>query len=337
MFSKAEYYNPEAAEYLNPETKRRVAIVTGGNSGLGWYTALHLYLHGYVVYIAGRTESKVQKAIQEIKEEAEKRRESYTDEQKASRYVGSLTFIHFDCCDLKSVEKCAQEFSDRERKLHILINNAGLMGVPFELTKDGYEIQYQVNFVAPFLFTLKLLPLLKDTTTDSEPSRVICLSSVGHTAAKSYYSPTDNLNKKPNFFYTWIRYGNAKTAEIQFMKKLAEVCPDILSFSVHPGVIVDTQLFNYWKNLRFVGPFAKLGMRFTSTVIGVTQEEGCLATLRAALDKSLSKKDNGAYIETGGVFGRPSKVASSQEYANKLWTENLELLKTKGFNVDLES
>lgn len=331
MPDKSAFYNPATAAYYDPTNNRRVAIVTGGNSGIGWFTVLHLYLHGYVVYVAGRTESKVLKAIDEIKAEAEKRVAAYSEEEKKERHLGSLTFTHFDCCDLQSVASCATKFLEKEPRLDILINNAGLMGVPYEVTKDGYEIQYQVNFVAPFLFSLLLVPGLLEAKKAGVTPRNILLSSIGHNFAFKYYDPSNRINCTPNFIYTWVRYGNAKAAEIQFAIKLAQLYPDILTFSVHPGVIVDTELYNHWKQLPILGPITKATLRVSHLAMGVTVEEGCLATLRAALDPALTEKDNGKYMETGGVIAKPSKVASNPNNIEKTFTWNLEELEKKGF------
>lgn len=331
--SQSGYYDPSTAEYLNPQIQRKVAIVTGANSGIGWFTALHLYLHGYVVYIAGRNESKVERAIEDIKIEAEKRNNVYNEEQKKVRFTGSLSFIFFDCCDLNVVAQCAEAFLSKEPNLHILINNAGLMAVPHEITKDGYEIQYQVNFVAPFLFTLKLTQALASASTYSDPLRVICVSSMGHKMSNAYYSPSDVLDRTPNFYYTWLRYANAKTAEIQFMRKFAQSHPQILAYSLHPGVILETELFSYWRSILYLQPLMRFSEWVISRTIGVSPEEGCLATLRAALDNSPQRSESGTYFETGGVVGRPSSVALNPRNAERLWTENLELLQSKGFQI----
>lgn len=329
----SKFYKPETAEFLNPKEKRRVALVTGGNSGIGWYTVLHLYLHGYIVYVAGRTESKVLKAIDDITAEAKKRVAAYTDEEKKTRYLGALSYLHFDACDLATVAQCAEDFASKEAKLHILINNAGVMGVPYELTKDGYEIQYQVNFVAPFLLTFKLLSVLHNATVDQVP-RVICLSSIGHNMCVKHIEPSNTINKFPNFLYTWVRYGNAKTAEIQFMKKFSEEYPNLLAFSVHPGVIVETELYNHWKNLTLVGPVAKFGVNLVDKAMGVTSEQGALATLRCALDPSLLYESTGCYFETGGILSKASKIARNRQYIEQTWNDNLRTLEEKGFYID---
>ncbi|KAF3986406.1 hypothetical protein FT663_04890 [Candidozyma haemuli var. vulneris] len=329
MAPRSQFYDPTTATYYNPKEDRRVAIVTGGNSGIGWHTVLQLYLHGFIVYVAGRTESKVLKAIEDIKTEAKKRVEAYNDSERKERFLGTVTYIHFDCCDLASVVSCAEKFAKKENKLHVLINNAGLMAVPYEETKDGYEIQYQVNFVAPFLFTLKLLSNLKAAEVDGLP-RVVMLSSEGHRSAVKYYDPSDKIKCTPNFIYTWIRYGVAKTAEIHFAKKLAELHPGILSIAVHPGVIVETELFNHWKNLPLIGWVYKSSSVVIDKTVGVKMEEGCLASLRAALDPSL-ENENGSYLTTGGVLSKPTKIASEPKYIEKTWEANVEELKKKGF------
>lgn len=334
MPNHKKFYDPTTAEYLNPKIKRRVAIVTGGNLGIGWFTALHLYLHGYVVYLAGRTESKVVQAIEDIKAEAEARVGKYDAEERSSRSLGELTYIHYDACDLESVKQCALQFGKSEPKLDILINNAGIMGAPYELTKDGYEIQYQVNVVAPFLFTLTLLPQLENASVNQTP-RVITLASIGHNLAYKYFTPSKDMNKAPGFLYTWVRYAQAKTADILFMSKFAEVYPNILAFSVHPGVILGTELYNHAKNSHVYGIFARAGFGLFGKHIGVSNEEGALATLKAALDPQLLLRESGTYFETGGVVGNPSKHAKDQANIDDNWNENLRLLKEKGFDIDL--
>lgn len=333
MVNTSTFYNPATAEYYNIKADRRVAIVTGGNSGIGWYTVLHLYLHGYVVYVAGRTESKVLKAIDEIEAEAHKRREAYSKEESSQRTLGSLTFLHFDCCDLSSVVAAAANFRKKEPKLHILINNAGVMGIPHETTKDGYEIQYQVNFVAPFLFTLELLPALEKATSNVIP-RVVFLSSIGHNASYKFFEPTDPIKHFPDSVFTWVRYGNAKAAEIQIVQKLAQQYPGLEFFAVHPGVIVDTELYSYWRNLPVIGHFAKAGSWAVGSLMGISPEEGSTGSLRAALDPTLLGK-SGAYLDQGGAVGRASKVATSPANIERTWSENIRLLKQKGFQVEV--
>ncbi|CUM49961.1 uncharacterized protein AC631_00860 [Debaryomyces fabryi] len=331
-----KYFDPSTAPYLNPTIDRRVAFITGGNSGIGWFTILHLYLHGYVVYIAGRTESKVRKAIEDIKGEAEKRVSEYTKEEQNSRSLGSLDYVYLDLLDLSTVEAAADSFSKKEPELHILINNAGIMGVPYEETKDGYEVQYQVNFASHFLLTFKLMPLIKKVALKgSIQPRIIQLTSEGHRASYRYFRPDENLNRFPNFLYTWYRYGAAKLASIQFMNLLGRENPDILCASVHPGIIFDTELFNYWKKLPILGYLSSASMYTISPLIGVRIEEGSLSTLKVALDPTVNLlEDSGKYYVTGGYESSASKVAQNEKDAITTWNWNLNYMNKLGFSID---
>lgn len=330
------YFDPNTAPFLNPAVDRRVAFITGGNSGIGWFTILHLYLHGYTVYVAGRTESKVRKAIEDIKIEAEKRVKEYTKEEQDARSLGSLDYVYLDLLDLSTVVATAESFSKKEPELHILINNAGIMGVPYEETKDGYEIQYQVNFASHFLLTFKLLPLIKKVALKgSIQPRIIQLTSGGHRASYRYFQPSENMNKFPNILYTWYRYGAAKLASIQFMNLLGKANPDILCVSVHPGIIFGTELFKYWKKMPIFGYLSSASMYAVAPLIGVQIEEGSLSTLKTALDPKINLlQDNGKYYVTGGSEGSTSRVAQNEKDAITTWNWNLDYMRKHNFNID---
>lgn len=337
MMTSNNFFDPTTAPYINPSTDHRTALITGGNSGVGWYTVLHLYLHGYSVYVAGRTESKVRKAIDEIKEEARKRAEKYSEAEKKERHFGSIDYVYIDLLDLSTVNSAVEEFGKKESALHLLINNAGIMGVPYEVTKDGYEIQYQVNFVSHLLLTLKLMPFLKKISEKGTVvPRIITLTSLGHKLTSyKYYHPSAMLNNKPNFAYTWVRYSVAKLAEIHFMKVLAMMHPDILCVAVHPGVVTGTELYNYWKQLPVVGVFAGGFFNLSSSLMGVSNEEGALASLRTALDPTITPtKDSGKYYVTGGVEEMPSKIALNKENSITTWNWNIEQLKKRNFEFN---
>ncbi|EGW34675.1 uncharacterized protein SPAPADRAFT_69100 [Spathaspora passalidarum NRRL Y-27907] len=322
MVKQTKFYDPTTAPYLDPKKDRRVVFITGGNSGIGWYTCLHLYLHGYIVYVGGRTESKVVKAIDEIKAEARERQ---------NRHFGELNYVYIDLTDLSTVPKAVETFGSKENKLDVLINNAGIMGVPYEETKDGYEIQYQVNFVSHLLLTLKMIPYLQAA---AHP-RIVNLASVGHNSEFKYFHPKNHYLKHfPNSVYTWIRYGKSKCSQIQSAKALAKHFPEILSVSVHPGIIVGTELYDHWRNipgLKFVGN-GVIGTM--GKLMGVSNEEGSLATLKAAMDPELTLKDNGNYYVTGGILGSPSSVASKQSNVEETWKWNIEQLDKRGYHFD---
>lgn len=325
-----KFFEPELAEYYDPVKDNKVAVITGGNQGIGWFTVLHLYLHGFKVYMLGRNPEKCLKAIKDIKKEAEVRVAKYTD-NGTNRPVGDIKHIKCDLMDLKSVENAANEYTQQETKLDILINNAGIMAAPFEMTKDDYEIQYQVNVASHVLLTFKLLPLLEKV----DKPRVIHLSSLAHTSVTKYENSDRFVKGTPAVYYNFRRYGIAKLESIHFMKALAEKHPKILCISLHPGVII-TQLYDpTYASFSIFGPIVKGMIKCSNVFIGVSTEIGSYATLRAALDTSLSAEhDNGVYLTTGGPVATPTKAASNLGYARSTWDWNVKQLKQRGYDFD---
>lgn len=312
-------FSPDELPYFHPRIDRRVALITAGNSGVGWYTVLHLYLHGYVVYLAGRPKTRCMKAIAEVEQEARRIHKT----SAASHTLGELHFLEVDLASLASVSDAVRRFKDREINLNILINNAGVMAKPHTVTPDGFEVQLQTNYVAPFLLTTKLLPLLERTADlypHIEPPRVLYLSLVGHQLVVRYFNLGTMLNYQPNFLFTWIRYGLAKTAGIHFMRMLALRNPRVLCVSVQPGWVMNPNYFSYWTRLPIIGIVFWCLFQIFGFFFGVTVEQGSYALLRVSLDPSLTlEADNGAHFGAFGEKADPSKVARNMDYAARSW------------------
>lgn len=155
-----------------------IILLGTGNGGIGFQTTLQLALRRACVYIASRSEERVNKAIEALNKGA--------GGQKLD-----LRFLQIDLQNLSSVKAAAASFAQRETRLDILVNNAGvrsialfnhlgvstddsqIMGVPYELTKDGYELQWQVNYLSPYLFVQELLPLMLQTASQCENKRQV--------------------------------------------------------------------------------------------------------------------------------------------------------------------
>ena len=116
-----------------PSLQGKTFLVTGGNTGIGYVTCLNLAAHEANVYLGARSTEKAQSAIDKIKE-------LHPDAR-----VQPLILDHNS---LATVVAAAKKFSSRETQLNGLILNAGIMAVPYELTKDGNESQFQVNYLA---------------------------------------------------------------------------------------------------------------------------------------------------------------------------------------------
>ncbi|KAE8137112.1 hypothetical protein BDV38DRAFT_283226 [Aspergillus pseudotamarii] len=216
-----------------PDLKGKVFIVTGVSSGIGYCTVTHLAEHGAHIYMCARSPEKGTAAIANIKK---------------MHPSANIDLLQIGLMDLTSVVAAAKHFLTLETALHGLVNNAGIMATPFEMTKDGHEAQWQTNYLAHWLFTKHLLPLMLRTTKTLHPGsvRIVNLTSSGHLGA-----PKGGINFKDFSLKDsgpWGRYRQSKLANILHAKILHETYGpgspsarngegEIWVSSVHPGLV----------------------------------------------------------------------------------------------------
>lgn len=208
--------NDWTKENITDQTGKTV-LITGANTGLGFQTALELAKKNAFVILAGRSVDKINQAIADIKEEV----------PTAKLEAGIV-----DLSDLKSVKSFSKTIINKHNQLDVLINNAGVMFPPPSKTKDGYELQFGVNYMAHFALTAYLFDLIKTTKN----SRIVTLSSIAH---KNGNIDFDNLKlEKP--FDKFREYGQSKVADLIFMielkRRLENANLPILSVAAHPGI-----------------------------------------------------------------------------------------------------
>jgi len=196
--------------------KGKTILVTGGNSGIGYYAALALAKVGADVIIAGRNAKRVEQAVRDI---------------EAEGIEGSIDAGIVDLASLKSVQEYAEQFRTKYSRLDVLINNAGVMMPPEGATEDGFESQFGINFIGHFALTGRLYDMLKSTPG----SRVVTLSSIAHRGARIDF---DNLRlEKP--YDTRREYYQSKLADIIFTLELGRRSDakgdGVLSVACHPG------------------------------------------------------------------------------------------------------
>ncbi|GAA5976363.1 hypothetical protein JCM11641_005990 [Rhodosporidiobolus odoratus] len=210
----------------------KVFLVTGGHGGIGLATTKFLALSGARVLIASRTKSKVDAAIDELVEE-------HGDEMRAR-----LVHVELDLANLEQVKRCGQEVLKAERRLDGIVCNAGIMALPYELTKDGVEQQFQVNYLGHWLLVQVLLPLLESTADlAGRPSRVVALSSFAHNFISLYpfaslsFASLADVNR--TYYSPWIRYSVSKLSAIYFARELNKRVESgkVKALSVHPGFV----------------------------------------------------------------------------------------------------
>jgi NAD(P)-dependent dehydrogenase (short-subunit alcohol dehydrogenase family) len=143
--------------------KGKTAVVTGCSSGIGVETVRALACAGARVFVLVRQVEKTQSIVDRIGAQ-------FPDH-------GGLHVIKCELDSLASVNAAANEVLKQTKQVNIMINNAGIMNAPFELTKDGYESQFAVCHIAHFLLFKKLQPLLLSSSTPEFNSRVVNVSS----------------------------------------------------------------------------------------------------------------------------------------------------------------
>ena len=196
----------------NIDLHNKVAIVTGGYSGIGLETTKALVAVGANVIIPAKRPEIAN--------------------QNLNGVVSETNIIKMDLGNLNSVKNFTNSFKENFNTLSLLINNAGIMACPETRVGDNWESQFAINHIGHFLLTRELMNILADT----EGSRFVSLSSSAHALTGILWDDI-HFNKQP--YNKWMAYGQSKTASsliaIELNKKMKDY--GVESFSVHPGGI----------------------------------------------------------------------------------------------------
>ncbi|KAH7405673.1 dehydrogenase with different specificitie [Phaeosphaeria sp. MPI-PUGE-AT-0046c] len=294
-------YNPQTDI---PDLTGKVFFVTGGTAGLGKQTITYLARHNpAAIHFTGRNV----KAGEDVKAEISK--------------ILPNAIVKFYECDqtsLASVHAAANLFlAGDARRLDVLICNAGIMGGPIGLTKDGYEIQFGINYLSHALFTKLFTPLLETTASTHGEARIVNLTSAGYTMHSGGLPFADLKTTQDNIGLAgkWARYGQSKFAQVLYTSECAKRHPKITALAIHPGV-VHTNLVQgqpLWDRL-----FVKL----TTLGQAIPSEQGSYNTCWAATSENAPK--SGSVYYPVGVFEKHTKAASDEGLWRELWewTEN---------------
>ena len=292
-----------------PDLTGHTAVVTGANSGLGWQTALELARHGAIVTMACRDGEKGAEALGRLRAELPE---------------ADATVRILDLADLTSVRTFAEDLLGAQPELDVLVNNAGVMAVPYRETVDGFEAQFATNHLGHFALTGRLLPALLARPN----SRVVTVSS---TAAAFGRIDFDDLQSKRRYL-RWPAYSQSKLANQLFAYELARRAEasgtTLVSVAAHPGYAAT--------NLQTAAPVSEGNrvraelMRITNLVFAQSDADGALPQLYAATASGVA---NGEYFGPDSWFGQrghPTRVtaprqARSTETAQRLWAVSEEL------------
>jgi NAD(P)-dependent dehydrogenase (short-subunit alcohol dehydrogenase family) len=263
-------------------TEETTALVTGATDGLGRSVATELARRGATVLVHGRDRERGERTVEEIR--------STTGHDRVELYMADLA-------DLAQVRRLADEVDRSNQELHVLINNAGIgTGLPEsrsrQESRDGFELRFAVNYLAAFLLTQRLLPLLRR----SAPARIVNVASLGQ-------SPIDFDDPMLTHGYSGARaYGQSKLAQIMHAIELSRRVPpkEVTANSLHPGTYMPTKMV-----------LQEIGHSVDSL------ESGTAAVLRLALDQDLDGVG-------GRFFDRETEAAASRQAYDddaraKLW------------------
>jgi NAD(P)-dependent dehydrogenase (short-subunit alcohol dehydrogenase family) len=280
----------------------RLAIVTGANSGIGYYTALELARAGAQVILACRSDAKGIAAAAKI---------------QAALPGALVKFEKLDLGSLTSVHDFAARMKASYGALDILVNNAGLMAPPSrQVTADGFERQLGVNFLGHFALTSLLLPLLMKAPSP----RVVQLSSIAHRQGRINF---DDLQAAKRYS-AWSVYNQSKLAMLLFATELQRRSDaggwGITSVAAHPGVARTELMAN--------GPGANspadFGLKLVGPLISHSGADGAWPSLLAATAPDVTP--GGYYGPTGfmelrGPAGvaKPAKQGRDVDVARRLW------------------
>jgi len=291
----------------------RIALVTGGNSGIGWDAVRVLAISGAKVLLGCRSLERGNEAtlrIREIHPEAD------------------VQLLQMDLADLDSVREAAARVRSAHEKLDLLINNAGLMATPEQRTAQGFEMQFGVNHLGHFALTGLLLAQLLEVPG----SRIVTVSSTGHRPGRIHF---EDLNWGSDYG-PWAAYFQSKLANLLFtyelQRRLDAAGRKTAALAAHPG--------GSRTNLGHENPGGFLNNLLDSSrplierFLLQSSAMGSLPTLRAATDPDAR---GGEYYGPGGFgeqTGHPVRVESSRrskdvDVARRLWQASEDLTGVK--------
>ncbi|HLL55205.1 MAG TPA: SDR family oxidoreductase [Myxococcaceae bacterium] len=261
------------------DMKGRVVLVTGANAGLGKETALALAKMGARVICVSRDRARGEAAVAEI---------------KAQSGSADVELMLADLSSQKSIRAFAAEFKRTHDRLHVLVNNAGVINPERKVTEDGYEATFALNHLGYFLLTHELLDVLKAST----PARIINLAS---EAQRGGHIDFDDLHFERRKYSSWGAYMQSKLANVMFTYDLAKRLEGtgVTVNAVHPGGVAT----NFGQEFKgFTGFFlSKLFRPFARTPAKGAETSVYLAS---------SPEVEGV---TGGYFADNKPIRSSRE------------------------
>ncbi|MGH3458148.1 oxidoreductase [Aeromicrobium sp.] len=304
-----------------PDLTGKRAVITGVTGGLGFHTALELARHGAELVVTARDASKADDVVARLRKEVPD---------------VSVDVVPLDLVSLADAKRAASEVTAAYDRVDILINNAGIMAAPSNLTVDGFELQIGTNHLGHFAWTATLWPLLK-----ASDARVVTVSSLMHAQARGFDLRSLDPAGSPRRYRRWVSYSESKLANLSFAlelnRRVKEAGLGVVSVGAHPG-LSSTNLQKTGVSMGGgVNTLAGIAMHQATRIVGQSAAMGAWPLIMAATDPSLT---GGEYIgpsSLGQTRGRPQLVGMThwgrdEDLADNLWDAS-EAATGAGFRV----
>ncbi|KAH8663193.1 daunorubicin C-13 ketoreductase [Ilyonectria robusta] len=322
-----------------PDMKGKIAVVTGGNAGIGLQTVKHLAMKGAKVYFTARSNAKATYTT------------DYVLSQSSAVSKDQLVWLKMDLGDIKSVIHAVEELKATEHAIDILVNNAGLAMENLETTDAGWEMTMAVCHVGHFVFTNGILPLLKKAAAN--PRADVRIVTVSSSVTYFFFPPNYQFDftspaflsgtlpydpwqwrylQKHMFTVKMMQYSLAKLANVLFAQELQRLLDlqgsPIISLSVHPGSVRSANALDI-----FSGAMKPIMRR-----VMVTEDQGSFTLLFGATAKEVRQKPDvfkGKYLEPVGEVKSNHVVANDEKQVRGFWDNTTkevnEFLAREGF------
>ncbi|KJH48160.1 oxidoreductase, short chain dehydrogenase/reductase family protein [Dictyocaulus viviparus] len=216
--------------------ERKVVLITGSTSGLGLHTAKNLYLRGATVIITCRDECRGRAALDAVQSQFK----SEHDSLSGRLHLFSVSWLDLTC--YKSILNFCNEIKSNFNRIDVLINNAGIMGLPFELSRNGVEMHFATNAFGHFVLVNNLLPLLES----SIDGRIIIVSSglykyVNNIPTLRQLMGEQDWDYQPRFAYAVSKLANCLHA-VELAKRLSSNRYNTKVYAIRPGFVGATEL-----------------------------------------------------------------------------------------------
>jgi NAD(P)-dependent dehydrogenase (short-subunit alcohol dehydrogenase family) len=292
-----------------PDLSGKTVIITGANSGIGWEAALQFARKGAQTILACRSMERGNDAMRRILDLVPK---------------ASVEARQLDLASLASIRAFANEFCRRGQPLHVLCNNAGVVGTPYQLTADGFELQFGTNHLGHFALTGLLLARLLAAPS----ARVVTVASFSHWLSGPIRF--DDINWKNETYSKWMAYAQSKRLNLLFafelQRRAERSATNLASIGTHPGFTATDMLTT---SARLNQSASQMwSARLSNRLIAQSASTGALTTLYAATAPEIR---GGDFVGPRWfMWGHPVRARCSAEVrdesiAARLWelSENL--------------